>query len=543
MAYDRAHNQVVLFGGENDANFIYADTWVWDGAAWTQKFPKTTPPARFSAALAYDSVHGELVLFGGNAGPSLLGAGYLNDTWVWNGANWTQRSPKTAPPARFAHAMAFDSARGQVVLFGGTSAGLFGDTWVWDGTNWSQRSPQSTPTARSLAAMTDDSGNGRVVLFGGNNNGALLNDTWLWDGSNWISQSPQSSPPAREGAGMAYDAYHHEALLFGGGVFHFNGLTPVFSDLNETWAWNGSQWTQRSTTGPSARDSYAFAYDLAHDRVVLFGGASAAAPNAVISGDTWTWRGAPLPSPSISGAVSASDFGGAASIAPGSWIEIYGSNLAAGPRSWVAVDFTGDTAPTSLDGVSVALGGQAAYVDYVSVTQVNAQVPSNIPIGGTVAITLTNGTGSSAPFNILANTVSAGLLAPASFQIGGKPYAAALLPDGTYVLPQGALPGVPSRPVKPGETITLYGIGFGPVTPDAPPGQIVPDVNQLSLPLQIMFGPTAATLTYEGLAPGSIGLYQFNLVVPAVPDSDAVPLTFRLGGVAGAQSLFTSVRQ
>jgi len=88
-------------------------------------------------------------------------------------------------------------------------------------------------------------------------------------------------------------------------------------------------------------------------------------------------------SPSISsnGVVSASAFGGFSEIAPGSWIEIYGSNLASGTRGWAQSDFNGVNAPTSLDGTSVSIGGQAAFVDYISPGQVNALVPSNVSTG------------------------------------------------------------------------------------------------------------------------------------------------------------------
>jgi len=271
---------------------------------------------------------------------------------------------------------------------------------------------------------------------------------------------------------------------------------------------------------------------------------SSAAPNSVISSDTWAWGGGPLPSPSVSGVVSASDFGGFSGVAPGSWVEIYGSNLAGDARSWIGADFKGDSAPISLDGVSVAIGGQAAFVDYISANQVNAELPSNISIGGTLQLTVTNANGTSAAVSVAVNVAEPGLLAPASFQIGGKQYAVALLSDGmTYVLPSGVIPGVKSRPAQPGETITMYGVGFGSVVANIPAGQIVPDANQLSLSLQIMFGQTAANLQYQGLAPGLVGLYQFNVVVPAVPDNDLVQLTFSLGGIGGMQTLFTAVHQ
>jgi len=174
---------------------------------------------------------------------------------------------------------------------------------------------------------------------------------------------------------------------------------------------------------------------------------------------------------------------------------------------------------------------------------VNALLPSNIAFGSPLQVLVTNGGVTSAPVNVTVNATQPGLLAPTTFQIGGNQYVVALLPDGTYVLPTGAIPGVTSRPAQPGETITLYGVGFGSVTPAIPAGQIVTQQNQLTVPVQFSFGQTAATVTYDGLAPNLVGLYQFNMVVPNVPTSDLVPLTFNLGKTAGTQQLYIAVQQ
>ena len=197
----------------------------------------------------------------------------------------------------------------------------------------------------------------------------------------------------------------------------------------------------------------------------------------------------------------------------------------------------------SLDGVGVTIGGQKAFVDYISPIQVNAELPSNIATGGPLELSVSTGGATSAPFTINVLTTRPGLLAPASFRVGGNSYVVAVLPDGTYVLPAGAVAGLTSRPAKPGETITMYGIGFGSVTPAFPAGQIVTEQNQLTSPFQILFGQTPAQLTYSGLAPTLVGLYQFDVVVPSVPDSDLVPLTFNLGKASGTQQLYTAVHQ
>jgi uncharacterized protein (TIGR03437 family) len=252
---------------------------------------------------------------------------------------------------------------------------------------------------------------------------------------------------------------------------------------------------------------------------------------------------APLTTPpSIQSAVSAGAFGAFASIAPGSWIEIYGANLAASSRLWTGADFNGVNAPTSLDGTKVTIGGQSAFIDYISPTQVNAQVPSNAGTGLQPVIVTTTA-GANAPYTIMVNAAQPGFLAPSSFSIGGKQYVVALFSDGvTFVLPPGAIAGVPSRRAKPGDSISFYGIGFGSVTPNIPAGQVVQQTNALAAALHILFGQTEAAVGYDGLAPNAVGLYQFNVVVPIVAASDTVPLTFTLAGVAGTQTLYIAVQ-
>jgi len=256
---------------------------------------------------------------------------------------------------------------------------------------------------------------------------------------------------------------------------------------------------------------------------------------------------APAPSvlrPTITpgGVVSASAFGEFSNISPGSWVEIYGSNLSATTRGWTGADFNGGAAPTSLDGVSVMIGGRPAYIEYVSPGLINALAASDAAIGP-MQVVVSGPAGDSAPYLITVQPTEPGILAPPSFQISGTQYVTALFSDGqTYVLPVGAIPGVSSRPAKPGETITLYGVGFGPVTPNLLAGTTVSASNSLSNSLQILFGTTPATLSYSGLAPGSTGLYQFDVTVPNVPDNLATSLTFNLGGVAGIQTLSVPVQ-
>ncbi|MGO8999979.1 MAG: kelch repeat-containing protein, partial [Polyangiaceae bacterium] len=115
----------------------------------TQLFPATSPPPRQYAAAA--TLNGNVVLFGGsngNAGPSA----FLNDTWEWDGTNWTQFSPATSPPPR--EGPSAGTIDGTMVLFGGdNSTGFIGDTWQWNGATWTQLSPANSPPGRSTGTL------------------------------------------------------------------------------------------------------------------------------------------------------------------------------------------------------------------------------------------------------------------------------------------------------------------------------------------------------------------------------------------------------
>jgi hypothetical protein len=268
MAWDGARGRVVLFGGEISVGGAYSDTWEWDGTAWEQRIPASSPPARLGHAMVYDEVRRRVVLFGG-FGTS----GALSDTWEWDGTTWLQRTPATSPPARTAHALVWDSTRRRVLLFGGSGGVIFSDTWEWDGTTWLQRTPATSPPARASHAMSADRVRQRVVLFGG----ASTSDTWEWDGTNWAQARPATSPSARSNLAMAWDAARERVVLFGG---EFGNLA------SDTWEWDGTDWVRRLTSGPPPLKNHAMAYDAVRQRVVLFGGFG-----DDDSFDTWEWDG------------------------------------------------------------------------------------------------------------------------------------------------------------------------------------------------------------------------------------------------------------
>ena len=114
---------------------------------------------------------------------------------------------------------------------------------------------------------------------------------------------------------------------------------------------------------------------------------------------------------------------------------------------------------------------------------------------------------------------------------GPPVYAAAVHTDGIIVVPAGFYgAGVTTRPATPGETIEIYGTGFGPTNPAVAAGQLVSGAPPLTDPtqLQIRIGGVLATVTYAGLT--AVGEYQFNVVVPALPNGNQ-PIVATIGGL------------
>ncbi|HVX67915.1 MAG TPA: hypothetical protein VHA11_14985, partial [Bryobacteraceae bacterium] len=245
---------------------------------------------------------------------------------------------------------------------------------------------------------------------------------------------------------------------------------------------------------------------------------------------------------SANGVITASVFGAFTAATEGSWIEIYGRDLAATSRGWTGSDFNGVTAPTVLDGTTVTIGGRDAFVAYVSPKQVNVLVPENIGTGSQQLIVNTP-YGSSTPYALKINARQPGLFAPVQLNLGGKQYVGATFSDGAWALPAARAGDFPkSRPAKPGDVLVMYGTGFGPVTPNVAVGDIPQKNTSLTSTLEVFIGGTRAEVQYQGLTPGSAGVYQFNVVVPQLASGgDAVPLTFTLDGTSGTQTLYTAV--
>lgn len=295
MAYDSADGKVVLFGGVGASGKLLSDTWVWDGARWTQEHPKTIPPGRYSEGIAYDAAQGKVVMFGGDVNPTNPFLKQLSDTWVWDGTNWTEEHPATSPPALFGIALAYDAADSKMVLYGALQDNKppsFGhsETWVWDGNNWAQEHPATNPFVFYDSSMAFNAADGKLVLVGGFPH---INDwvyfTYAWDGTNWTEEPGELLPDPNwtevydypnQGVSLAYDSEQEKVVMVQ------QGYNPPFYSFR-TSVWNGNNWTPETPAeSPMPRVGQAMAYDAANKKVVLFGGFGS---GSRLLGDTWVW--------------------------------------------------------------------------------------------------------------------------------------------------------------------------------------------------------------------------------------------------------------
>ena len=259
------------------------------------------PSARAGAALAYDRLRGRVVLFGGARLELVLEPVFhlemesFSDTWEWDpyAGRWEERTPEEGednPLARNGHALAWDSARETVLLFGGRTDTVLDDTWEWDGRTgrWSQvQDPEAGwsgsthPARRCGHAMVLDAARNKIVLFGGVWSDDHFSDLWEWDGALevWTARTPDPLPAVwpgpRQGHRLAWDAGRGKVLLFGGSCRE-GGRRVALADL---WEWDGEtgEWVDRTpdplpAAWPVGRLDASVAFDPGRSRLQLFGG-------------------------------------------------------------------------------------------------------------------------------------------------------------------------------------------------------------------------------------------------------------------------------
>lgn len=209
-------------------------TYEFDGTAWKTFSPDKKPLTSIQASIAYDPNLKKTILYGGWNG------NYINETWTWGGAQWTKVDGKK-PNYRGLASMFYDPISKKVVLYGGIGRTdregtivRFDDTWSFNGKDWSELTSAASPPARYGAAVAFNPADNKVHMFGGSNERVeFIAEHWVWDGSKWSQVSGGRVPPARQNARLAWDPTLQQLVLFGGYAGYY---------LSDLWVLEGTSW-------------------------------------------------------------------------------------------------------------------------------------------------------------------------------------------------------------------------------------------------------------------------------------------------------------
>jgi len=208
-------------------------------------------------------------------------------------------------------------------------------------------------------------------------------------------------------------------------------------------------------------------------------------------------------------------------VAPGSYISIYGSNLSDATQA-----FATPYLPVALSAVSISFDGDGlsypGYLTFVSPGQINSQVPWEFQGHSSVGVTVWASGLPTATYKLPLAAVS-----PAIFVVGGV--AAAIdYNQGTIV--------TSAAPVKRGDTVELFVNGLGAVSNTPPSGQVslASPFSQTTATPAVMIGGVSAPVSFSGLAPQIVGLYQVNVMVPQNVTPGNAQVTVSIGGVTSA---------
>jgi uncharacterized protein (TIGR03437 family) len=226
-------------------------------------------------------------------------------------------------------------------------------------------------------------------------------------------------------------------------------------------------------------------------------------------------------------------------VQSGSWVSIYGQNLASGVATW-----NGDF-PQQLGGTSVMINGKPAYLWFVSPGQINLQTPDDTA-GGSVNVVVTNSSGSAT------STVTLGQFGPSWSLLDTKHVAGIIIrtdnsgayAGGVYDIigPTGSSLGYATKAAKAGDTVELFGVGFGPTNPPVPAGLAFSGAAPV-LPtsgLQVSVGGVVIPPDFAGMT--QAGLFQINLKIPAGLGAGDLPLSAIVGGASTPTGVVLSVQ-
>jgi len=523
VAYDSVGRQIFVFGGL-DASGDRNDLWAYsvDHQQWTQINPSGTPPnPRHGHTATLDPVRRRIIVIAGQ------GAGFFGDVWAYDirASAWTQLGGNSGGPSpRYGHSSIYDAKRDRIVISHGFTSeqGRYDDTWAFDlvSNSWREISPANPrPLRRCLHHAVYVAQSDQMLLYGGCSSGygpCPQGDLWSFDlaKNQWTQIVTSVNPAPRQRYGMVFDDNRKRLVLFGG----LGG--PAFSD---TWEYDpaSSAWSQIAPAGDAPTARYRLEATFASDLGTgfFFGGQTTNYTN-----DLLLLNSASPASPQIAGGGFGDVFtGGGGPFAPGEIVAIYGTGL--GPAAGVGSTFDSSAAlPVSSVGVSVAISGLAAPLYYVSSGQVNVQIPYELDgqQQASVSVSYNGATSRGEGIQIAAR---APRLYPFIFNQDGSTNSA-------------------GNPAAAGSIVVLFATGLGVTSPPSVTGKaaVAPYPGPAS-PVRVLIDGQDGTILFAGLAPGTAGVMQVNVGLPAgIAANPAADVILTLGTARTQAGVALAVR-
>jgi hypothetical protein len=306
LEYDPVRKQTIMLGlNASGATAMYA----WDAvaASWKALTPTVLPGCANEGSMTWQSSN-NTILYTGGVCANTTGA---EETFEWDGTNWTKIDLASFAGAYAGSALTFDPDRQVAVLFGGAppTGVIVAGTFTYANKFWNGVGDAAYPTPRSLASFTTDPVNKVIYLVGGLNDATAFSDfwtysngtfqsqtgsnpgdcaspaaafdtdraklvmlcsgtsaTWEYDGTTWKQfEATKTAPPGHRFGSLVYDQNLKKIVYFGG--YDVNGVY-----LNQTWTFDGTAWTQVKKNPAPSRSLTSMWYDPILKKTVLYGG-------------------------------------------------------------------------------------------------------------------------------------------------------------------------------------------------------------------------------------------------------------------------------
>jgi len=257
MTWQGSNNTVIFTGAACVGSATTEDTYEWDGTNWTNIALTSFAGRYYGEAMTYDPLHQNVVLFGGISALNVMLAGTY--TYISGSGAWVGVGDEDYPVPRSLFSFVSDPVRNVIYLYGGLNdATTFFDFWTYQNGQFRPTLDGSQPSDCALPIAAFDTDRQKVVML------CSGSATWEFDGTTWTEfDTSKTAPPSHQWSSLVYDQTLKKIVFFGG---YNSGY------LDQTWTYDGTAWTQVTKNPPTSRSHTSMWYDPILKKTVIYGG-------------------------------------------------------------------------------------------------------------------------------------------------------------------------------------------------------------------------------------------------------------------------------